>query len=82
MGLADYGMRFGNPDFVLYAQAYGVRGHRPGSAAELADCLAAALARPGIDLIEVAIDYGDDARIFAEEIPALSAALALPAPDA
>jgi acetolactate synthase-1/2/3 large subunit len=77
MGLADFGMRFGNPDFVLYAQAYGVRGHRPGSSAELAECLAAALARPGIDLIEVAIDYSDDARIFADEIPALSAALVL-----
>ncbi|MBF0427809.1 MAG: acetolactate synthase large subunit, partial [Magnetococcales bacterium] len=28
MELADYGLTFGNPDFVLYAQSYGAYGHR------------------------------------------------------
>ncbi len=74
MGLPDYGMRFGNPDFVQYAQAYGARGHRAGSTAQFAELLNACLERPGIDLIEVAIDYSDDHRIFNTEIPALSAA--------
>ena len=25
---ADFGMTFGNPDFVTYAKAYGAKGHR------------------------------------------------------
>src|SRR3546814_439228 len=28
MGYADYGMQFGNPDFVLFAEAHGAHGHR------------------------------------------------------
>ena len=34
MGLPDFGMTLGNPDFVRYAEAYGAHGHRPTSAAE------------------------------------------------
>lgn len=75
MGLPDYGMRFGNPDFVRYAESYGVRGHRPDSTAEFAALLSQCLEQPGIDLIDVAIDYSDDHRIFNQEIPALSQAV-------
>lgn len=75
MGLADYGMRFGNPDFVRYAEAYGARGHRPDGVDAFAACLRECLDRPGVDLIEVAIDYSEDHRIFGEEIRNLSAAL-------
>ncbi|MGQ4583220.1 acetolactate synthase large subunit [Lysobacter sp. F60174L2] len=72
----DYGMDVSNPDFVRYAESYGARGHRPASTAEFLPLLREALARPGIDLIEVPIDYSDDDRILNEEIPRLSAALA------
>ncbi len=34
MGYVDYGMQFGNPDFVLFAQAHGAHGHRPERADE------------------------------------------------
>ena len=71
----DYGMDVSNPDFMQYAKSYGVRGHRPGSTAEFLPLLREALARPGIDLIEVPIDYSDDDRILNEEIPRMSAAL-------
>ncbi|GAB2611718.1 acetolactate synthase large subunit [Novilysobacter erysipheiresistens] len=71
----DFGMDLGNPDFVKYAESYGARGHRPDSAAEFLPLLREAIARPGIDLIEVPIDYSDDDRILNEEIPRLSAAL-------
>lgn len=75
MGLADYGMRFGNPDFVRYAEAYGARGHRPASVESFADCLADSLSRPGVDVIETAIDYSDNHRVLGEEIRDLSAQL-------
>ena len=74
-GFPSYGMDVSNPDFARYAESYGARGQRPGSTAELLPMLREALERPGVDVIEVPIDYGDDDRILNEEIPRLSAAL-------
>jgi TPP-dependent trihydroxycyclohexane-1,2-dione (THcHDO) dehydratase len=37
-------MTFGNPDFVVYAQAYGAKGTRVGSVDELRPALEAAFA--------------------------------------
>ncbi len=71
----DFGMDLGNPDFVRYAESYGARGHRPPSAAEFLPLLRKALDTPGIDLIEVPIDYSDDDRILNDEIPRQSEAL-------
>ncbi len=71
----DFGMDLGNPDFVKYAESYGARGHRPASAAEFLPLLRTALDSPGIDLIEVPVDYSDDDRILNEDIPRQSEAL-------
>ena len=71
----NFGMDLGNPDFVKYAESYGARGHRPASAAEFLPLLRRALDTPGVDLIDVAVDYGDDDRILHEDIPRLSAAV-------
>ena len=35
MGFKDWGLTFGNPDFVKYAEAYGANGHRVDSADDL-----------------------------------------------
>ena len=43
-GRPDFGMTFGNPDFVAYAKAYGVKGSRVESANGLAPALEAAFA--------------------------------------
>ena len=75
MGLPDYGLEFGNPDFVRYAEAYGARGHRADSVESLESLLAESLARPGVDLIDCPIDYSDSQRILFEDIPAASAEL-------
>ena len=74
-GFPEFGLDVGNPDFVKYAESYGARGHRPTSAAEFLPLLRRALDTPGIDLIEVPLDYSDDERIFYEEIPRQSAAV-------
>ncbi len=71
----NFGMDLGNPDFVKYAESYGARGHRPASAAEFLPLLQHALDTPGVDLIDVAVNYGDDDRILHEDIPRLSAAV-------
>ena len=35
MGFCDFGLDYGNPDFVKYAESYGARGHRVESAGGL-----------------------------------------------
>lgn len=72
---ARFGVALGNPDFVAYAASYGARGHRADSAAALSPLLERALSTPGVDLIEVPIDYSDDDRILNADIPRLSAEL-------
>jgi acetolactate synthase-1/2/3 large subunit len=75
MGFANFGMDMGNPDFVKLAEAYGARGWRPNSTAEFRTMLAHALEEPGVDLIELAIDYSDNHAVLNKEIRELSAAL-------
>lgn len=73
-GHPRYGVDLGNPDFVALAESFGARGHRVEAARELLPMLERALAAPGVDVIDLAIDYADDDRILHEEIPAKSAA--------
>jgi len=68
MKLPEWGLDYGNPDFVLYAQSYGAHGHRVTSAAEFAPLLERCLNEPGVHLIEVPIDYSDNNRILNHEI--------------
>jgi len=70
MDLPDFGLCFGNPDFVTYAQSYGARGHRIGRQGELGPVLRSCLDRPGIDLIEIPIDYSENESVLIEELRA------------
>jgi acetolactate synthase-1/2/3 large subunit len=64
----DYGMTFGNPDFVTYAAAYGARGHHVGSAEALAPTLRAAFDAGGVHLVAVPVDYRENIRVLVEEL--------------
>jgi acetolactate synthase-1/2/3 large subunit len=75
MGFADWGLTYGNPDFVLYAESYGAHGHRAESAEGLPALLRECLASDGVHLIDCPVDYADNDRILNREIKALSAAL-------
>lgn len=70
-----FGMDYGNPDFVKYAESYGARGHRVAAADELLPLLRQALDAPGVDVIDVPIDYGEDDRLLNQDIPRLSSAV-------
>jgi acetolactate synthase-1/2/3 large subunit len=67
MGMKDYGLEFGNPDFVLYAQAYGANGYRLTSADELVPKIQLGFESGGVHLIEVPIDYGDSYQILLKD---------------
>jgi acetolactate synthase-1/2/3 large subunit len=77
MGFEDYGLTFGNPDFVKYAESYGAHGHRVESADHLEELLATCRDSEGVHLIDCPVDYSDNDRILNHEIKELSANLAL-----
>ncbi|MDZ4307725.1 acetolactate synthase large subunit [Allopontixanthobacter sp.] len=75
MGFADFGLTYGNPDFVKYAESYGANGHRVESAAHLAELLAHCRDTPGVHLIDCPVDYSENDRILNHDIKELSAKL-------
>lgn len=56
-GFADFGMSFGNPDFVKYAEAYGATGLRVNDGDVLSDVLESAYVTGGVVLVDCPIDY-------------------------
>lgn len=75
MNFPNFGLDFGNPDFVKYADSYGAKGHRIESTAELLPKLKECHAEPGVHLIDIPVDYSDNDRILNQEIQRLSAAI-------
>ncbi len=75
MGFADWGLTYGNPDFVKYAESYGASGHRVENAEGLTGLLKQCLATEGVHLVDCPIDYADNDRILNREIKQLSANL-------
>ena len=67
-GFADFGMTFGNPDFITYAKAYGIQGARVQSGDALAPTLENAFAGGGLHLITVPIDYSENSRVLIDEL--------------
>jgi acetolactate synthase-1/2/3 large subunit len=64
----DFGMTFGNPDFVHYAESYGAKGSRVTAIGDLVPTLEAAFAAGGVNLISVPIDYSENTRVLVEEL--------------
>ena len=58
-----FAVEFGNPDFVAYAESFGIAGFRPATADELYPCLMRALEIGGPSLVEVPIDYAENLRL-------------------
>ena len=67
-GFPDFGMSFGNPDFVRYAESYGAKGSRVTAVGELVPTLEAAFAGGGVHLVDVPIDYSENTRVLVEEL--------------
>lgn len=75
MGFKDFGLTYGNPDFVMYAESYGAKGHRVESSQHLAEVLAECRDTPGVHLIDCPVDYSENDQILNHDIKLLSAKL-------
>jgi acetolactate synthase-1/2/3 large subunit len=58
-----FGIDFGNPDFVAYAQSFGMRAHRVGRAEDLLPALRASLESNTPSLIDCPIDYRENEKL-------------------
>ncbi len=72
MGFVDFGLTYGNPDFVKYAESYGAHGHRVESAEHLQELLAHTRDTPGVHLIDCPVDYSENDQILNHDIKELS----------
>ncbi|MGL4289829.1 MAG: acetolactate synthase large subunit [Phreatobacter sp.] len=64
----DFGLTFGNPDFVAYAQSYGAKASRVDAVEALVPTLEAAFQGGGVHLVDVPIDYSENTRVLVEEL--------------
>jgi acetolactate synthase-1/2/3 large subunit len=64
----DWGLTFGNPDFVKYAEAYGARGWRVDATEDLVPTLERAFEAGRVHLVAVPIDYSENTRVLIEEL--------------
>lgn len=64
----DFGMTFGNPDFVKYAEAYGAKGTRVAEITDLRPVLEQAFTGGGVHLVVVPIDYSENTRVLVDEL--------------
>ena len=58
-----FGVEFSNPDFVTFAESFGMAAFRPETAADLYPMLMRALEHDGLSLVDVPIDYRENLRL-------------------
>jgi len=68
MGYADYGLEFNNPDFILYANSYGAKGHRVESTESFVPLVNQCFEEGGVHLIDLAMDYSENTKVLIDEL--------------
>jgi acetolactate synthase I/II/III large subunit len=72
MGFPDFGLDYGNPDFVKYAEAYGAHGHRLQATDQLPALLDECLNGKGVHLIEIPVDYSENKKVLIDELNSIT----------
>jgi acetolactate synthase-1/2/3 large subunit len=67
-GFDDWGLEFNNPDFVRYAESYGISGHRIESTEDLVPVLDKAFESGGVHLVDVPIDYSQNTKVLIDQL--------------
>jgi acetolactate synthase-1/2/3 large subunit len=70
MEFKDFGLKFGNPDFVKLAESFGAVGHRVTKTEEFASKLKDALDGKGVHIIECPINYAHTNAALGENLRA------------
>jgi len=70
MGYEDFGLKFNNPDFVMYANSYGATGHRVEDAESFIPLVNQCYEQGGVHLIELPVDYSENNKVLIDELKA------------
>ncbi|MBI5228210.1 acetolactate synthase large subunit [Candidatus Micrarchaeota archaeon] len=62
VGKKVFGVKFGNPDFVKFAESFGVKGYRVERMSELEETLSLAAKSGEVAIVDVPVDYSENAR--------------------
>jgi acetolactate synthase-1/2/3 large subunit len=57
MQFSDFGLDYGNPDFVRYAESYGARGWRLTPEGDVVQTVRQCLAETAVHIVDVPVDY-------------------------
>ena len=68
MGFEEWGLDYGNPDFVKYAESYGAKGHRVESTQQYAEIMKQAMDEGGVHLVELPVDYSENVKVLIKEL--------------
>ena len=60
MGFDNYGLDYGNPDFVKYAQSYGAIGHRVTNTQDFSKLIKQCFIDGGVHIIDTPVDYSEN----------------------
>jgi acetolactate synthase-1/2/3 large subunit len=72
MQFDEFGLDYGNPDFVKYVEAYGGKGHRIAAADELLPLIKECMLDHAVHLIDIPIDYSENDEILNNQLRKLS----------
>ena len=72
MGFPDFGLDYGNPDFVKYAESYGAHGHRLQATDQLPALLDKCLNSQGVHLVEIPVDYSENKKVLIDELNSIT----------
>ena len=67
-GFPDFGLDYGNPDFVKYAESYGAVGMKVGKNDSLSEMLSKAFSLDTVVIVECPIDYSVNYETFSKEL--------------
>ena len=72
MNFDNFGLDYGNPDYVKYAESYGAKGYRIEKTSELLPLMKKCQQESGVHLIDIPVDYSENDHILNNEIKELS----------
>lgn len=68
MGYEDFGLEFNNPDFVMYANSYGAKGHRVDATNKLLPLINHCYEQGGVHVIDLPVDYSENSKVLIDEL--------------
>lgn len=68
MGYEDYGLEFNNPNFVKYAESYGLKGHQVESTESFIPLLNQCFEEGGVHVVDLPVDYSENTKVLIDEL--------------